>query len=88
MAALPILLDGAVYDKTARTMRPVRIVGMASITGLIVGGGPIGEPPLGTVPPPQTEGNWEWGYSPGDGWHLVYVPGDKPVPVPPPSRRA
>jgi len=87
MAAVPIRLSGAVYDKTARTMRPVLIVGMASITGLAVGGGPVFGPPDGT-PPAQGQGNWEWGYSPGDGWHLVYVPGDKPVPMPPSTNAA
>lgn len=40
------------------------------------------EPP--TIPP-DAGGNWQWGWNRESGWHPVFVPGDKPQPVPPPS---
>lgn len=44
--------------------------------------GPPTEPPVDPpTNPPSTD--WEWGWSPSQGWHPVYVPGDKPSPVPP-----
>lgn len=57
MAAIPIQISGVLYDKTARTQRPVYLVGEASIVGVSVGGGPI--IPVDEVPP-DTGG-------PGDG---------------------
>jgi len=41
MAAVPVTISGVLFDKTARTQQPVLIIGMASLTGLGVGGGPI-----------------------------------------------
>jgi len=81
---VPVQIDGAVYDKTARTMRPVRIVGYVSIVGLTVGGGPVlPQPPNGGQPPPGGEiPQWDWAWSPGQGWHIAWVPSDKPQPPP------
>lgn len=43
------------------------------------------DPPPDFPPPGNASDNWEWGWSYKDGWHPVYVTGDKPSPVPPPS---
>lgn len=40
------------------------------------------EPP---IPPAGAGGNWQWGWNVQSGWHPVFVPGDKPQPIPPPS---
>jgi len=47
MASVPVTIDGVLYDKYGRTTQLVQLVGMASLTGLGVGGGPMpgGEPP-------------------------------------------
>ena len=50
MAAIEITITGVLYDKTARTTRPVVIIGDASLTGLGVGGGPIVPPDSGAPP--------------------------------------
>jgi len=72
MAAVDVTISGVIYDKTARTMRPVVIMGEASLTGLGVGGGPM--PPQGPVDP---------GYSPP--WAQVpdQPPGQPGVPIHP-----
>jgi hypothetical protein len=45
-----------------------------------------GSPPGGVAPPdPGTGGHWDWGWNLAQGWHPVYVPGDKPTPIPPPG---
>jgi hypothetical protein len=45
--------------------------------------------PLPPIPPPGgggtppgggMDGNWEWVWTPGAGWNLGFVPGDKPTP--------
>lgn len=51
MAAVEVTISGVLYDKLSRTMRPVVLIGEASLTGLGVGGGPI-EPPSGGENPP------------------------------------
>ena len=48
MAAVEVTISGVLYDKTARTMRPVVLIGEASLTGLGVGGGPIVPPARNT----------------------------------------
>lgn len=45
-----------------------------------------GRPPDGQPTPPEgVGGNWEWGFNFAQGWHPVYIPGDKPQPIPPPG---
>lgn len=55
MAAVPITIQCLVYprNKTVQPF-PATIVGLASITGLEVGGGPIQPPPDIPVEPPLT----------------------------------
>ena len=85
MAAVPVAISGLVYDKLARTYRPVLIVGMASIAGLSVGGGPIfPELPLSPFDPVK---NWDVkvGWTPEDGWFVALVPSDSHPGFPTPS---
>lgn len=72
MAAVEVTISGVLYDKYARTTRPVVLIGEASLTGLGVGGGPIippgggAEPPLGIWgPPDMPPGFWGGGMGPG-----------------------
>jgi hypothetical protein len=65
MAAIPVEISGVLFDKKNKTAQNVTLVGMASIAGLSVGGGPMpgGEPaPI----PPLDLGIWEdpGGYNP------------------------
>lgn len=53
MATVEVMISGVLYDKYARTSRPVLLVGEASIAGLGVGGGPIIPPDSGIQPPDQ-----------------------------------
>jgi hypothetical protein len=53
MAGVDITISGVLYDKTARTMRPVVIIGEATLTGLGVGGGPIMPQPPSWQPHPE-----------------------------------
>jgi hypothetical protein len=59
MAAVPITLDGVLYDLLDRTTRRVIFIGDASLSGLSVGGGPMpggpgnGQPPIPGGPPPH-----------------------------------
>lgn len=97
MAEVPITLSGVLFDKQNRTQQLVTFMGLASLTGLGVGGGPImppegggggGENPPGIWGPP---GPWVTppianvpgmpGYRPPD---IVPVPPDQPN-VPPPG---
>lgn len=99
MASVEVMISGVIYDKTARTSRPVLIVGEASLAGLGVGGGPImppEQPPGGGGPvdpgygvnPP---GDVIWGGRPGPGPGGGWVPkpphiwggGNEPFPTPP-----
>lgn len=86
MAAVEVTISGVLYDKTARTMQPVVLIGEASLTGLGVGGGPI--PPEPQPPKPPT-----WGghpehpiYYPPIPTHPIVLPPDKPTepPIDPP----
>lgn len=74
MAGIDITISGVLYDKLARTSRPVAIIGEATYTGLSVGGGPIYPPeqPPGEVPHPE---------------HPIVLPPDKPTdpPTEPPT---
>jgi len=38
--------------------------------------------PIGPGGTPPGSGQWEWAWSPGMGWHVAFVPGDKPQPPP------
>lgn len=60
MAAVEVTISGVLYDKHARTTRPVVIIGEASLTGPGVGGGPIIPPDPGQ--PGDPPGIW----GPGD----------------------
>lgn len=60
MASIEITVSGVLYDKLARTTRPVVLIGEASLTGVGVGGGPIVPPDGGGSQPP---GIWP---GPGD----------------------
>ena len=95
MSAVLITLSGVLYDKLARTSRPVVIVGEASLTGLGVGGGPIvpepgpGDPPHiwggGNVPmpsPPIANVPGAPGYEPPKPPLVIWGPND-PRPTPP-----
>lgn len=59
MAAVEVTISGVLYDKLARTMRPVVLIGEASLTGLGIGGGPIIPP---DQPPPGGGGPVDPGY--------------------------
>src|SRR5262247_3565637 len=96
MAEVPIVLNGLLYDKQWRTVRPAVFMGVAYNPDLSVGGGPIvpdpGQPPL-TIwgptdprpsPPIYMPPGW-WG-NPG-GWnphpeHPIVIP---PPPTEPPT---
>jgi hypothetical protein len=83
MAAVSITITGVLYDKLARTTRPVTLIGDAIVNDLAVGGGPIipeqppgsGGPPLGTW-----GGDAPW---PGYGTPPIYIPDPKPPELPP-----
>lgn len=83
MAEVPIQISGVLYDKTARTQRPVVLVGKASIVGLSVGGGPI--------VPPEESGPVDPGYGVEAPVDPNYgIPGPPPRPthpivLPPPT---
>lgn len=55
MAAIPVTMDGVLYDLYGRTTQRVIFMGSASLTGLGVGGGPIiPDAPPATGGPPGT----------------------------------
>lgn len=95
MAAIEVTISGVLYDKLSRTMRPVVLIGEASLTGVGVGGGPIippgggGEPPLGIWgPPDMPPGFWGGGMGPGvkpqpKPEHPIVIP--EPPTEPPPG---
>src|SRR5262245_48435460 len=56
MAAIPVTLDGFLYDLFGRTTQRVIFMGEASLTGLGLGGGPIAPPAGGGQPPLATWG--------------------------------
>lgn len=51
MAAVELTVSGVLYDKHARTVQQVVLIGEASLTGLSVGGGPIVGGGGGPLPP-------------------------------------
>jgi len=82
MAAVPVTISGVLYDKVGRTVQNVTLIGLASLTDLQVGGGPIiPEAPPGT--PPGDLGIWEdpGGYNPDS--PSTPLPPDKPPTTPP-----
>lgn len=90
MSSVAIQISGVLYDKFARTQRPVVIMGEASLLGLGVGGGPIIPPDNGGGQPGDPPGIW----GPGDprpnppiafppGW-VGGVPPQRPGEVVPP----
>lgn len=90
MASVEVTISGVLYDKTARTMQPVVLIGEASLTGVGVGGGPIIPPdqgPPGIWGPP---GPWPgWPADPGIPGNTPERPpgiwggGNRPFPTPP-----
>jgi hypothetical protein len=75
MAAIPVVISGVLFDKKNKTSQNVHLVGMGSIAGLSVGGGPM---PGGEPLPPLDLGIWEdpGGYNPEH--PSEPVPPDKP----------
>lgn len=84
MAAVEVTISGVLYDKVARTMQQVVLIGEASLTGLGIGGGPIIPP--GRPPVPPGTGIWP---NPPEGQapipsHPIALPGDPWWPEKPP----
>lgn len=86
MAAVEVTITGVIWDKLARTGRPVVIIGEASLTGLSIGGGPMppgeggGQPPGGGVGDAHPEHPIYWPPTPS---HPIYNPGGPPGSSPP-----
>lgn len=90
MAAVPVTIQCMVYPRNKTVAPyPATIVGMASITGLEIGGGPIVEPPPDITPEPPLV---IWG--PPDGRPTLPISGwdpgsgtwpDQPPPDQPPT---
>lgn len=89
MAAVPITIVGILTTGDGNSQNAT-MVGMASLTGLGVGGGPM--PPVGIWPSPghpahpiapggPPPGLWPGGHPE----HPIVLPPDKPPEVPPPS---
>lgn len=72
MAEVLVQISGVLYDKLARTERPVLLQGMASLVGLGVGGGPVLPPEGGGGSPP---GIWGGPIDPYPGHPLPQPPG-------------
>jgi hypothetical protein len=83
MAGVPVTISGVLYDKTARTQRPVLIIGEASLTGLSVGGGPVfpDETPPGIWGP--TDPRPSHPIAPGGPPPGIWGGGGVPMPTPP-----
>lgn len=73
MAAVEVTISGVLYDKQARTTRPVVLIGEASLTGLGVGGGPMPPGPGNPGDPPVI-----WG-GPIDPYPGHPLPGPPPI---------
>ena len=85
MATVPITIVGNEVAPDGTTT-PISIVGMASITGLVIGGGPI-VPPTVVPPQPPLIPQFPIAGGPDPGWpdkpgYPDYITG-WPVPVPP-----
>ena len=91
MAAVPIQIDGVLWDVAQKKGTKVTLIGQASIVGLSVGGGPI-MPPDATLPP-DPGGHPEhpiWGppginLPPGPGFPPVAGHPLPPIESPPPN---
>jgi hypothetical protein len=77
MAAVPIMIDGVLWDKAWKKGTAVVLTGMASLSGgpIIPPDQPPIEPPEQMPPPSQ---RWLMG---SDGWYFVAGPYDKPRPI-------
>lgn len=92
MAAVGVTISGYLADKYGRWVRPVTLVGEASLTDVGIGGGPIippgnGGPPSDAHPahPIVLPGDPSWG-DPHPA-HPIVIPPDRPpgFPLPPPD---
>lgn len=95
MAAVPVTISGVLFDKYGRTGEPVTLMGLASITGVGIGGGPIipGAPddPVhiwggGNVPmptPPIANVPGAPGYRPPGSPPGIWGGSNEPFPTPP-----
>ena len=97
MAAVPVTLDGMLYDLLNKSSQRVVFIGDASLTGLSVGGGPMppgpGIPVIPPVGPPGQPIHPIWGppgfNPPGPGmppgiWGGPILP-ETPPPIKPPD---
>jgi len=95
MAAAEVVISGLLYVGKSGQGQPVTLVGIAGLSGLEVGGGPIiGQPPVGGPPGSPTFPIWgppgidlpdKPGYPPSvGGGPIIPVPPDSPN-VPPPG---
>ena len=94
MAAVPIQIDGVLWDQAQKKGAKVTLIGHASILGLTIGGGPI-FPPDTSPPEPGPPGHPEhpiWGPpgsnfpgGPGSGYPPVAGHPLPPMPPDPPS---
>src|SRR5262245_41109684 len=73
MAAIPMTLNGVLYDLYGRTTQRVVLIGEASYTGLGVGGGPM--PPQAPVDPGYSP---PWAQVPGVPTHPIVLPPSQP----------
>lgn len=90
MAAVEVTISGVLYDKTARTTRPVVLIGEATLTGLGIGGGPMPpgeEPPQIWGPTDPRPGYGLPGGPPPRPAHPIVLPPEKPTdpPTEPPT---
>lgn len=96
MAAVPVTISGVLFDKYGRTGEPVTLMGMASITGVGIGGGPIIPPESGSppgiwgptdprpTPPIAFPPGWVGGVPPHPGSPPgIWGGGNEPFPTPP-----
>lgn len=85
MAAIPVTLSGRLFDKKNKTEQQVTFIGLASLTGLGVGGGPIvnPEPPPDIKPEPPLV-IWGGPFDPPHPAHPIVIPEPPPVEIPQP----
>jgi hypothetical protein len=84
MAAVPIQIDGVLWDHANKSGRKVSLIGSAHILGLSVGGGPIMPP---DTTPPGNGLHPEHPIVPPGGYphpeHPIVMPPDQPPTEPP-----
>ena len=89
MAAIEVTITGILYDKLARTVQQVVLIGEASYTGLGVGGGPVippGQPPSDAHPEhPIVYPPGIWGPTDPRPTPPIYLPPSITPPEPPSS---